>query len=245
MGRVLGIFVVLVLSVALWAPHAGAQEGAIVSVDPPRHAVGADAGPFDINILVDDVTGDMGLGGYTLVVEYDPAVLRGVGVTDSGFVGSTGNAALCPSSGIDNDAGRLAHFCFTVPLLPEPGPRTTEPELLVTVTFEPVGEGTTTLDIGETTLSDPEGNTFVPETRSGEITVGDARPQEDADATVPSDDAGSDGNGTPETLLPTSGGGAEGGTDRSTLYIIAIIVVGSVAAASVGAVLFLRMRRAP
>jgi len=95
---------------------------------------------FDVNLMVESVTTADGLGGYTLAMAYDPAVIHGLAITDTGFVDSAENAVLCPSTGIDNDTGNLAHFCFTLPLIPEPGPTTSTPEALVTVSFEAVVE---------------------------------------------------------------------------------------------------------
>ena len=148
-----------------------AQEGASLSVDPASQTVGLEDGAFEVRILVDDVTTDQGLGGYTLVMDYDPNVLRALTITDSGFVASTGNAVVCPASAIDNDAGRLAQFCFTIPIFSQPGPQTSDPQVLARVTFEPVGEGATTLDISGTTLTDPRGSTTVAPAANGEVTV--------------------------------------------------------------------------
>ena len=148
-----------------------AQEGASLSVDPASQTVGLEDGAFEVRILVDNVTTNQGLGGYTLVMDYDPNVLHALTITDSGFVASTGNAVVCPASAIDNDAGRLAQFCFTIPIFSQAGPQTTDPQVLARVTFEPVGEGATTLDIGGSTLTDPQGNTTLAPTANGEVTV--------------------------------------------------------------------------
>ena len=185
-----------------------AQEGASLSVDPASLTVGLGDGAFEVRILVDDVTTDQGLGGYTLVMDYDPSIVRASTITDSGFVVSTGNAVICPASAIDNDAGRLAHFCFTIPIFSQPGPQTSDPQLLALITFEPVGEGATTLDIRGTTLTDPQGNTIVAPTANGEITVrlnptstAPTATAEAAPTAEPAQDTGADG------MLPTLGSG--------------------------------------
>jgi len=150
----------LLLMILLTPPlgQAQAQQTARLSIDPPTQTVAPSQGTFQVRIMVDDVINEQGLGGYTLVMEYDPSVLEARSIADSGFIESTDNAVLCPTSGIDKDEGRLAHFCLTLPILAQPGPQTSAPQLLVTVTFEPVGEGTTTLDISETSLVDAQGD---------------------------------------------------------------------------------------
>ena len=153
------LFLLVALLLLTAGGHISAQEGPSISVDPVTQNVGSEDGAFEVRILVDDVTTDQGLGGYTLVMDYDPNVLHALTITDSGFVASTGNAVVCPASAIDNDAGRLAHFCFTIPIFSQPGPQTSDPQVLARVTFEPVGEGATSLDISGSTLADPQGNT--------------------------------------------------------------------------------------
>ena len=150
-----------------------AQTGPSLSINPVAQTVPPDAGAFEVRVMVDDVTTADGLGGYTLVMNYDPSVVRAVAIADSGFVGSTDNVAVCPSSAIDNDTGRLAQFCFTInlPGFSQPGPQTSEPQVLARITFEPVAEGTTALDISETIISDPQGSVLAASTSNGEVTV--------------------------------------------------------------------------
>ncbi|MBI4571260.1 MAG: hypothetical protein HY723_04865, partial [Chloroflexi bacterium] len=145
-----------------------AQQAPSLAVVPPSQTVALGEDSFDVSVTVDDVTN---LGGYTLVMTYDPDVLRALTITDSGLAGSTGNAVLCPASAIDNDAGRLAHFCFTIPLFAGPGPQTSEPQVLVMVRFEPVAEGTTTLDISDSSIIDPQGNGLGASTANGTVTL--------------------------------------------------------------------------
>ena len=168
----------LLLMILLTPPlgQAQAQQTARLSVDPPTQTVAPSQGTFQVRIMVDDVINEQGLGGYTLVMEYDPSVLEARSIADSGFIESTDNAVLCPTSGIDKDEGRLAHFCLTLPILAQPGPQTSDPQLLVTVTFEPLGEGTTSLDISETSLVDAQGDDLEATTTDGRVTVGSAPP---------------------------------------------------------------------
>lgn len=230
------IAVLLVLAVA--GGDGAAQQAALLSVDPPALSVEVDQGAFEVGVTVDDVTNAQGLGGYTLVMRYDPAVVRGRTITDSGFVGSTENPVLCPASATDNENGILAHFCFTIPIFSEPGPTTTEPQVLSRITFEPVSEGTTTLDISETTVIDPQGNNLGATTSNGRVTVRAAGANGDAQPTSPAGDT----NGTPAgSGLPSSGDGPDGGPGATLLYV-ALILVG--VGALVALALVRRRRRA-
>ena len=169
-----------------------AQETAKLSVDPPAQTVAPSQRAFEVRVTVDDVTNEQGVGGYTLVMEYDPSVLEARSIGDSGFIESTDNPVLCPTSGIDNDEGRLAHLCLTLPILAQPGPQTSDPQLLVTVTFEPVGEGTTTLDISETKLVDAQGDDLEATTTNGQVTVGSAASPTGEPASVATLEVGSE-----------------------------------------------------
>lgn len=206
----LALLALLALPLLASTSTGAAQNGASLSVDPPSQTVEPTAGEFEVRIMVDDVTNEQGLGGYTLAIEYDNSVINAKAINDTGFIESTENAVICPASGIDNDVGRLAHLCLTIPVIPQPGPQTTEPQPLVRVTFEPVGEGTTTLDISETTIIDPNGDDIPATTMNGEVTVGAAAPST-APATVQpaSDRSGdSDGDGNTGLFVGVGVGGA-------------------------------------
>ena len=162
----------VVLALFIGGGQATAGEVPSVAVNPANQTVTLGDGPFDVNITVDDIKDPDGLGGYTLVLEYDAALLHGLAVVDSGYLASTGNAVACSDSGIDNDTGRLALFCFAIGFFdPPPGPLTNEPEVLAVVTFEPVGVGSTELDIAETTITDLLGNTLLASMINGKVTV--------------------------------------------------------------------------
>lgn len=165
-------FLALLLLPAFMAgERAAAQEGPTLSVDPPAQTVGLEAEPFEVEILVDGVTAEEGLGGYTLALSYDPAVLHALTISDSGLLEGGENAFLCPATGIDNDTGQLAHLCMTLVIIPEPGLPVTGPKVLALVSFDPVGEGTTSLDLSQSGLMDPEGNDLAAATSNGEVTV--------------------------------------------------------------------------
>lgn len=212
-----------------------AQGGPILSVDPASQTVEPGAGPFEVSLMVSNVTTPDGLGGYTLAMAYDPSVINGLAITDSGFVNSVGAQAICPSSGIDNDTGILAHFCFTIPLIPEPGPTASGPQALVNVSFEAVGEGTSIIDIAESSIIDPQGNTLAASKTDGEVVVvrsgGDGEPGEPASPNP--EDASSPG-------LPDSGGASNGSSNTS--LIIALVLAGLGVVAVLGTLVYFRGR---
>jgi hypothetical protein len=223
---------------------ASAQQPASIAVDPPSQSV-AVGESFDVRVQVDDVQAPQGLGGYTLALNYDPSVVHARTITDSGFVASTGNSTICPATGIDNDAGQLAHFCFTLPILAEPGPQTSEPVTLVTVRFEAVAAGTSALDIGQTTIMDLQGAGIDATTANGQVIVG-AGGEGPADGGQAGPDAGGTAepaeDGTEGTLLPRSGDGGGGGSQPIALYV-GLIVAGAAALLGLAAFSLVRTRR--
>lgn len=187
--------------------RAAAQDGALLFVEPAAQTIAPGSGPFEVRLMVDDVVSTEGLGGYTLVMSYDPQVIQAQRITDSGYLQITENTVLCPSSGIDNDDGRLAHFCFTVPVFAEEGPRPVEPSILARITFEPVGEGLTALEIDETTIIDPQGNDLPATTMDGQVFVGTGTSQQPTAIPALDEPDGSAG-GSNEGLYIAIGAGA-------------------------------------
>ncbi|MCH7511997.1 MAG: hypothetical protein IIB19_06505 [Chloroflexi bacterium] len=213
------------LALALLLAVAGAaeaQEEPSLLVDPASQTIEPEAGAFEVRILVDDITADLGLSGYTLVVRYDPGVVHALAVDDSGFLASAGSPTTCPESGIDNDAGRLEFFCFTSQISSGPGAQTSEPQLLASITFEPRGEGLTLLDISQSSLIDDQGNDLAISIVNGEVTVGFRSPAQD----------------TPGAQEPASDEGGGMG------LLIGLGIAGLAIVAVLGAAAALRSRRA-
>ena len=240
---------VSLLGLALLASggQAAAQATPSVFVDPAEQIVALTGGNFEVRLMVDGVTNEEGLGGYTLAMAYDPSVVHGVSITDSGFVESTENPVTCPASAIDNDKGQLAHFCFTIPIIPLPGPLASEPQVLATVTFEPVGEGTTVLDISESSINDPQGNALAAATANGHVTVGEtaAGPGSSETAQGPSSETSPEADAAADATAPDGlpkAGTADEGSDRTVLFVVSLLI-GLAGLASVGLLLVLRARK--
>lgn len=208
--------------------YATAQTTATLSVDPPAQSVQPGAEEFVVRVMVDDVTGPDGLGGYALVMTYDNNVVEALTVEDSGFLETVENPVLCPSSAIDNNDGRLALFCLSVPVIPEPGPTTDEAVELAQVRFQPVSPGETVIDISETSILDPDGSDIESTATNGSVVI--ESPDDQVDA-APEIDA-------PDLAESEEDGGMNAGA-------LAGIGLGAAAATAVvggGALLWLRRR---
>ena len=229
---------IIFVATAIISERIEAQDGPILSVDPASQTVEPGTGPFEVRFMVENVTSQQGLGGYTLAMAYDPTILRGLAITDSGFLQSTDSLVICPASAIDNDAGELAHFCLTIPLLSQTGPQARDAQVLASVSFEPIREGATTLDITEASITDPNGNVLAATTTNGQVTVGLSACQE------PSDRTSNPTVSAADIDLPESGI-ASGGWDRTLLYIVlSLVAAGAIAIAAMFAVLRRRKRHA-
>jgi hypothetical protein len=209
-----------------------AQSAPTFSIEPASTAVSTDAPAFQVRLLIDDVTNVQGLGGYTLLMDYNPAAVRALTVEDSGYVGSTGNASLCPSSAIEHETGRLGLFCFTIPVFSGPGPRTDEPQVLAVISFEAVAPGSTVLDISDSTAIDPQGNGLGATTANGSVTV-EGRPghgplpaASPADGTASERDAEEPSEA--DTQLPAAGAGG-GRAVHSNRAVGAVLLAASAA----------------
>ena len=188
----------LLLALALLLVVAGAaeaQEQPSLLVDPVSQTIEPEHGAFEVRILVDDLTADLGLSGYILDVRYDPGIVHALAVADSGFVASAGSPTTCPESRIDNAAGLLQYFCFTSRISSGPGAETSEPRPLASITFEPSGEGLTLLDISESSLIDAQGNNLVIGIANGEVNVGFRSPDQPTLAPGAQEPASGEGGG--------------------------------------------------
>ena len=189
------VLLVLALLLAV-AGAAEAQEEPSLSVDPVSQTIEPEAGAFEVRILVDDLSADLGLSGYTLAVRYDPSVVHALAVADSGFVASAGSPTTCPDTNIDNEAGRLEFFCFTSQTSSRPGAQTSEPQLLASITFEPSGEGLTLLDISQSSLIDAQASDLAISIFNGEVTVGIRSPAQATPTPGEQEPASDEGGGS-------------------------------------------------
>ena len=115
---------------------------------------------------------------------------------------------------------------------PKPGA-----QVLASVSFEPIREGATTLDITETSITDPSGNVLAATTSNGQVAVGLSAGQETSTTSNPTV--------LPDDIDLPESGTASGGSDRTILYIVLpLVAAGAIAIAAMFATLRIRNRRA-
>jgi hypothetical protein len=139
--------------------------GTLSFVDPASQTVplGSD---FTVDVSIQEVTN---LGSYEWLLTYDPDLLAFVSVADGPFLGSTGRTVFCPGEILD--VGSIRWGCASSGTTP-PGPDGAG--VLSTITFSPLAEGTSALDLVWVQLSDPLGDNVPTAVLDGSVTVGPA-----------------------------------------------------------------------
>jgi hypothetical protein len=133
----------------------------LVAVSPQSQTVMS--APVTVDVQIEDARD---LGGYTFDVLFDPSVLTFVDATNGPFLGSTGRSVICdaPLTG----TGTVTLTCTTAGLAAGPDGS----GLLTTLTFAPIADGTTAVDIGSLVLRDSGGAVLSAETPvGGSVTV--------------------------------------------------------------------------
>jgi hypothetical protein len=214
-----GLLLLLVIVIVLVAGRrpALAAGPVTVSVSPATAAamVGAD---FTLDIDAANVS-PPGLGGYVIVVQWNPAILTLRSLSDSGWVTSGQVFVLCTTPTINNTAGYAELDCTPIFGFGS-GVTTSAPHALAYAVFHANAPGTTAIDLTGSELLDPVSATIPVSTfTNGSATV-----------FVP----GSVGGiaGAPDiAALPPQMAGAGAGRHRSNRAAVAIVVAGGVAAA--------------
>ncbi len=143
----LGIAVVL----ASMAAGAAAQtDQPRVYVEAPTQQIKKGDPDFQVNVLVDNVTN---LAAFQFALAYDPSIIKYVSVEGGSFLGSTGREAQCLDPKVDSGNPEILHYnCVTLgPPVSVQGAKAgaNGSGVLATVTFSPIGNGSTGLDLQE------------------------------------------------------------------------------------------------
>jgi general secretion pathway protein D len=143
-------------------PPPVAPAGALFKIDPPSRTLPSGA-PFTVNITVDNI---QNLFSASFVLTWDPKVLRLVDAVDGGFLGKD-NQPIALVQRPDNDTGTDV---ITLSRPPEVGTMSGSGNL-VTLSFEPVGRGRTTLAFSQLFPRAATGERISATTAPGQIIV--------------------------------------------------------------------------
>jgi len=155
---------VLLSLLAIVAIHTAQAQGATVRLETPSKSPKVDGEPFYVTVVVDDVTN---LGAFEFELTYDPGIVELQDVKEGPFLGSSGRRVEClPPRRAE---GSLDFSCVTLGATPD-GP--TGSGVLATLTFQPVGEGTSPLHLKQVILADPPANRLPAQTEDASVAVG-------------------------------------------------------------------------
>ena len=159
----------------------------------PASASGASGAAVNVDITIASVDPAPGLGGYSVTVTFNPAVVHITSLQDSGWITSGQNVVICSTGTLDNAAGKATAGCTPIPLFGAPGVSTSAPHALLHASFTGVAPGTSTLSLAGSTLSAPDGTAIAATTADGSIRVTStaATPEASARAASPTATVGS------------------------------------------------------
>ncbi|MBI5283676.1 MAG: hypothetical protein HY874_01140 [Chloroflexi bacterium] len=197
-----GLLLALAVVATFTMSHRRAQaaEPSLISVSPATASAhtGEDV-PLDINAA--NVPAQPGLGGYLIVLTWDPAVLTLTSLTDSGWVTSGQVIVVCTTPTIDNAAGTAEIDCSPV-IGFGAGVSTDGPHVLAQAVFQAKTPGTTSLALTDSVLLNTSGLAMTSTLAGGSVTVA-AAPTPTASPS-PEATPTSEATSTPATPQPTS-----------------------------------------
>lgn len=186
-------------ALAMGQGGARAATTAAIAVSPAT-ATASEGADLPLDISAANIPTAPGLGGYLIVLKWDPAVLELTSIADSGWVTGGGIIVVCSAPTIDNAAGTADADCTPVVAFGA-GVSTTEPHVLAQAVFHAKAPGTTAIDLTGSTLSNPSGVELISTLSGGSVTVAapppSATPSPIATATAKP-------TGTPPTASPTA-----------------------------------------
>ncbi|NOZ05885.1 MAG: hypothetical protein GXP41_05975 [Chloroflexi bacterium] len=137
--------------------------GTVVYIDPAQATAGLN-GTLNVELKVANV---VNMGGYELVINFDPAIVQVQNVTLGNFLSSTGRTVSPLGPSVDNTAGRISIGSFSFGSQAGPSGEGT----LATIVMTPQAQGTSALTLSGLTLTDSAGNAIAATTQDGAITI--------------------------------------------------------------------------
>jgi hypothetical protein len=141
---------VAVLSVSIAGAALAQSDQPRMSVEAPTQEVKKGDANIQVNVVADGVTN---LAAFQFSLSYDSSVIKYVNVEGGSFLGSTGREMQCPEPKVDSGNPEVLTFnCVTLgppPSVPGGTEGASGSGVLATVTFSPIGGGTTPLDLRE------------------------------------------------------------------------------------------------
>jgi hypothetical protein len=230
----------------IWLARPAGAAGPAIAISPAsaNAAAGSDV---TVEITADGVPASPGLGGYSIVVRWDPAVLSLASFDDTGWIEGGDVVVHCdiPTT-IDNADGTAKADCS-----PErangDGLAATAPQALLRAVFHAEATGTTSIDLSDSYLLTPSAAPVSATLINGVVTIAALSPQTPAATTADMTPAASttltaNAPAGAATTAPTSGPAANS-TDsgsRTAGWIAAFIVAAIVLAG--GAAMYQRRR---
>ncbi len=168
-NSLLALGAILFGAVCIFAPgRTAVAAGPTVAVSPAS-ANAVVGGDVTLDFTVDAV-GAPGLGGYLIVLKWDPAILSLTSFDDSGWVTGGNIIVVCDPPTIDNAAGLASLDCS--PLLAfGSGVTTTTTQNLAQAVFHAKAAGTTPIDITGSNLLNPSAVEVAATLASGTVNV--------------------------------------------------------------------------
>lgn len=156
-------------------PAPAGALGAQLALNPPASNVGT-GGTINVDVTVASVTD---LGGYDLALQFNPALVHLVSLTDSGFVTTppSGNLVTCVAATINNSTGTATKTCLTLlsatlgTPVPGTGVSAVGATALLHAQFSGVAAGVAWLTLSGTTLQGPTGTNIPVTLGTASITV--------------------------------------------------------------------------
>lgn len=150
-----GAAAILVAALALARHPVAEAANATISLTPAQQTVALADGSVTVDVMV---AGADNVGAYDVNISFDPYVLEFVSAANGAFLGSGGRQVACQTPVVADGNDVVKVGCATTGSIDGGG--ASGSGLLTTLTFKPVGGGTTALAFADHDLAKPDGGTL-------------------------------------------------------------------------------------